>query len=209
MLIKCPECGNPISSKAVACPHCGYPLGSDENIKYEPYIKETPVKIIDHVPVETHTLVFNKPPEESSAIYKPNVPPVDTSEEHPQKSTGGIISISIAALLGLAYLCYSAYYWTGVISETNTVQNVAKNSWDAIGSQLGVGIATTLVTPHLVCSGIAVLFNCIAALIRKRWAALTAAIMYSVAIILFPMYFMFVTLQAILCFVAFARMPKQ
>jgi len=25
-LIKCPECGNAISDKAISCPHCGYPL---------------------------------------------------------------------------------------------------------------------------------------------------------------------------------------
>lgn len=25
-LIKCPECGNEVSDRAVACPHCGYPM---------------------------------------------------------------------------------------------------------------------------------------------------------------------------------------
>ena len=27
-LIKCPECGNNVSTKAVACPHCGAPIAS-------------------------------------------------------------------------------------------------------------------------------------------------------------------------------------
>ena len=28
MLIKCPECDQPVSDKAIACPHCGYPLAT-------------------------------------------------------------------------------------------------------------------------------------------------------------------------------------
>lgn len=29
-LINCPECGNPVSSKATACPHCGCPTTSQD-----------------------------------------------------------------------------------------------------------------------------------------------------------------------------------
>ena len=36
--------------------------------------------------------------------------------------------------------------------------------------------------------------------------ALTAGILYAVAMVLFPMYFFFVVVEMILCFIAFARM---
>lgn len=29
-LVKCPECNNEISDKAIACPHCGYPINMPE-----------------------------------------------------------------------------------------------------------------------------------------------------------------------------------
>ena len=31
-LVKCPECGQDVSSKAVACIHCGYPLQKPKNV---------------------------------------------------------------------------------------------------------------------------------------------------------------------------------
>ncbi|MBP5461558.1 MAG: tyrosine-type recombinase/integrase [Lachnospiraceae bacterium] len=30
MLTKCPECGLPVSDKAISCPHCGYPMKNDK-----------------------------------------------------------------------------------------------------------------------------------------------------------------------------------
>lgn len=38
-LIKCPECGNDVSDKAIKCPRCGYPLKQEE-IKTVPEQKE-------------------------------------------------------------------------------------------------------------------------------------------------------------------------
>ena len=34
-LIKCPECGNEVSDKAVSCPQCGCPLVASITIPYE------------------------------------------------------------------------------------------------------------------------------------------------------------------------------
>ena len=42
----------------------------------------------------------------------------------------------------------------------------------------------------------------------RRAFALTAGILYAVAMVLFPVYFFFVLIQMILCFVAFAKMSK-
>ena len=51
----------------------------------------------------------------------------------------------ISFILGAAYLIYSAVYWTG-----------AAGSGDNAAEQIGAGIATALVMPHLICTVIAV-----------------------------------------------------
>jgi len=43
---------------------------------------------------------------------------------------------------------------------------------------------------------------------KKRGFALAGAILYSVAMVLFPMYFMFVIIEVILSFIGYARTPK-
>jgi hypothetical protein len=43
----------------------------------------------------------------------------------------------------------------------------------------------------------------------KRAFALVAGILYAVAMVLFLAYFFFVLAQMILCFVAYAKMPKK
>jgi uncharacterized membrane protein YvbJ len=34
-MIKCPECGNDVSDKAVSCPKCGCPINNEKEIKEE------------------------------------------------------------------------------------------------------------------------------------------------------------------------------
>ena len=75
--------------------------------------------------------------------------------------------------------------------------------------QVGAGIATVLVMPHLAITGFAVLFNALGAFMYNRAFVLVAGILYAVAILLFPVYFMFVVVQAVLCFIAFAIMQKK
>lgn len=103
----------------------------------------------------------------------------------------------ISLILGAAYLIYSIFYWSGTAG-----------SGDNIGQQIGSGIAAALVMPHLICTVVAVVFNALGLFLNKRGFALTGAILYTVAIVLFPMYFMFVTIQMILSYVGFAKIPK-
>jgi len=102
----------------------------------------------------------------------------------------------IAGIIGVAYLAYSVSYWSGV--------GAGLDSAEAIGA----GIASLLVFPHLICAGLGALFNVLAYFNRSRAFALTAGILYSVAMLLFPVYFMFTVVQAVLCYIAFARMKK-
>ena len=103
----------------------------------------------------------------------------------------------VALILGAAYVVYSLWYWFG----GGAAGSVGADS----ASQVGAGLATMLVTPHLVLTMVAVVFNALAFFM----GALVAGILYAVAMVLFLAYFFFVLVQMILCFVAYAKMPKK
>ena len=103
----------------------------------------------------------------------------------------------IALVLGVAYGAYSLVYWSGVGSDGSSSAEAA-----------GAAIASSLVMPHLVCTLVAVIFNALGFFLRKTAFALVAGILYAVAMVLFPGYFMFVIVQMILCFVAYGLMKK-
>lgn len=109
--------------------------------------------------------------------------------------------LAIALVLGVAYVIYSLWYWYG----GGALGQVGADS----ASQAGAGLAAMLIMPHLALTLLAVVFNALGLLMGKRGFALTAGILYTVAIVLFPAYFFFVIVQMILCFVAFARMRGQ
>lgn len=103
----------------------------------------------------------------------------------------------IAFIIGVAYIIYSLWYWTtGVDVGTSTAE------------QVGTGIAIVVVLPHLICTAFAVLFNGIGLFMRRRGFALAGAILYTVSLVLFPVYFMFVIIEAVLSYIGFARMKK-
>lgn len=105
----------------------------------------------------------------------------------------------IAFVLGVLYMLYSAYYWFGG-GATSSVSSDAE--------ALGAGLATALVFPHLLLTLLAVIFNGLGFFTSKPAFALTAGILYAVAALLFFMYFMFVIIQMILCFVGYAQLHK-
>lgn len=104
----------------------------------------------------------------------------------------------IALILGSLYLLYSAIYWGGSMSGDMT---------DA--EFVGAGLATALVLPHIVLLLFAVVFNAIGYLTTVRGFILTAGILYAVSGIVFIIYFPFVIVQSILCFVSYARSKKK
>lgn len=102
----------------------------------------------------------------------------------------------VAGILGTAYLIYLvSYFSSGVVSSEGA-------------EAIGAGIAAALVAPHMLCVGIAVIFNWLGWALKARWAALVAGIMYAVSIICMFLYAMFVVLEMIFCFVAFAKMKQ-
>ncbi|GKH35115.1 hypothetical protein DWX41_02850 [Hungatella hathewayi] len=119
----------------------------------------------------------------------------DACEKPKEKKINVCVLISL--IFGVLYLIYCAFYWSGTISDTvGTAQKV------------GVAIATTLVIPHIAMTALAVVFNALGLFMNKWGFVLTGAILYAVALILFPIYFIFVIVEMILSFVGFAQMKK-
>lgn len=109
----------------------------------------------------------------------------------------GRILLLIALIIGVAYVIYSFSYWSGA------------NTGGTDAEQVGAGLATVVVLPHLVLTALAVIFNALAFFMYNRPFALVAAILYTVALALFPVYAMFVLAEMVLCYIAFARMKKK
>ena len=105
------------------------------------------------------------------------------------------ILLLISAILGCAYLIYSIVYWSGINSGSSSS-----------AESIGFGIATAIVFPHLIATAVAFIFNLLGWIMNHKWFALTGAILYTVALLLFPLYFMFVIAEMILSYVGFARM---
>lgn len=98
----------------------------------------------------------------------------------------------ISAIIGAAYMIYIIAYFAGATTES-----------------LGGALATALVLPHMAAVIIAVFFNVLGYIMNNRWLALASGIFYIVSLILMPIYFMFVIIEAILSFIAFAKIKKE
>ncbi len=103
----------------------------------------------------------------------------------------------ISFVIGAAYLIYLVTYFGNAVGSTSGAE------------QAGSALATALVMPHMICVLLAVIFNCIGVFTSKRGFALTGAILYSVALVLFLPYFMFVLIEIVLSFVGTSQLKKQ
>lgn len=113
------------------------------------------------------------------------------------KKHKGQICLWISMIISAFYLGFSIPYWMNAGSgASSAVESIAS------------GIAATIVFPHLICAIIAVIFNLFAIIMYKPGFALASAILYTVSMVLFPMYWMFIAVQVVLMYVAFARMKS-
>lgn len=107
------------------------------------------------------------------------------------------VLLLISAILGVAYAIYIVSYFASInASSVDTAEAI------------GAGIATVLTMPHMVCACLAAIFNILGWAMSHRGFALTGGILYAVAAALFPVYFMFVIVQAVLSFIGFAKLKK-
>lgn len=98
----------------------------------------------------------------------------------------------VSTIIGATYMIYIIVYFAGATTES-----------------LGGALATALVLPHMAAVIIAVLFNIFGYIINNRWLALASGIFYIISLILMPIYFMYVIIEAILSFIAFAKIKKE
>ena len=106
-----------------------------------------------------------------------------------------------AVIIGVISL---AYTWSYIYNSVDGL--IMESSYSA--KSLGTSIAMMLVLPHQVLATLGLLFSIIGYAANRRWGALVAGILYSVALVAMPAWFYFVVLQLILCYVAYAKMPR-
>ena len=106
------------------------------------------------------------------------------------------IALVLATVLATAYAVYLFVYFIGGVASAEGAE------------ALGGAIATALVTPHAFMFLIGAIFGWLGVLLRKSWAALVAAILYSVGTMLFLAYFMFGVPILIMGFIGYAKQKK-
>lgn len=104
----------------------------------------------------------------------------------------------LSAIIGTLLFGYTISYMSGSMDNASTSSEV-----------VGTGIAWLAVTPHVAFAGIALVFNWVGWLFKANWAALTAGILYAVAIVAFPLWFYDSLVQMVLCFIAFGITNKR
>lgn len=110
------------------------------------------------------------------------------------------ILLLLSFIYGIVYAIIMIVYYLGV-----TKQSFAPGTEDfeEMGRQIGGAIAVALATPHIIGVSLAAVFNAVAWYFNKGWAALTAAILYLVAGIIFFIYLPFILFPMVLSFVGF------
>ena len=103
----------------------------------------------------------------------------------------------IATILSSAYAIYLFCYFFGITANASDTSEV-----------IGGALATALVTPHAVMFLLGAIFGWLGVFLKQTWAALVAAILYSVGTVLFVAYIMFGAPLLILGFIGYANQKK-
>lgn len=102
----------------------------------------------------------------------------------------------VANALGAVYAMYLMTHFFGSVSSTEGAE------------QIGAGLATMIIMPHLVLVVLSALFGLLGFFMRKDGFNLTSGILYCVATALFPPYFMFTVPLIVLAFVGYSRQKQ-
>lgn len=102
----------------------------------------------------------------------------------------------VANILATLYTVYLITYFGGGTLNADGAEAV------------GGAIATALVTPHMIMFLIGGIFGWLGFFIKKSWAALVAAILYSVGTLFFLMYAMFGIPILVFGFIGYSKQKK-
>lgn len=115
------------------------------------------------------------------------------------------VLLLIALIIVIVYLIMQGNnYAEGlktIMPDAETSEEVAK--------QAGTAIGMTLLLPHVILVVLGAIFNAVAWLGKQRWAALTAAILYTVGGVLGLINFLFMIIPMVLCYVAYGKSKPQ
>lgn len=185
--ISCSKCGTKFKTKV--CPHCKAVILSNSASCPRCGTKFTTGKYCPHC----RSVI----PSTAAVCPKCGMQLVHGTASDAGKTHKKSVLLLISAILGVLYAIYIVVYFAGAGAG-------AANSAEAVG----IGIASVLVMPHMICAILAAIFNVLGWAMNKRAFALTGAILYAVAAVLFPIYALFVLVQMILSFVGFAKLKK-
>lgn len=115
------------------------------------------------------------------------------------------VMLLIALIIALGYVILQG----GVIVDGFKSIEPEATTAEEVGTQIGTAIGTLTLLPHVLIIAIGVVFNAVAWLGKHRWAALTAAILYTVGGVLGLIYFVVMIIPMILCYVAYGRMKAR
>ncbi len=107
-------------------------------------------------------------------------------------------SLKIGTVLSVLYILFA---WSQMVSLGSDVNSDAE--------AFGAGIAAMLILPHLVIGTIGMIFNLIGYKIKKRGFILTAAILYTIAIVLCIFWAFLLIPGMIFMWIGYAKMKNQ
>ncbi|MBQ9977528.1 MAG: hypothetical protein IJP21_02930 [Clostridia bacterium] len=104
--------------------------------------------------------------------------------------------LCFANIVASAYAIYLITYFVGGTANASGAEAI------------GGAIATALVLPHMIMFLVGAVFGWLGLFIKKSWAALVAAILYSVGTLFFLAYFMFGVPILIFGFIGYSKQKK-
>lgn len=111
------------------------------------------------------------------------------------------VLLLIALIIVVGYLILQGQNYSDGIKTLGTKANTSEEA----STQLGTAIGMTIMLPHLILVVLGVVFNAVGWLGKQRWAALTAAILYTVGGVLGLVNFLFLIIPMVLCYVAYGK----
>lgn len=111
------------------------------------------------------------------------------------------IMLFIALIIVVGYLILQ---YNNFADSIKTLQPDAVTD-EQVAQQVGTALGLTLLLPHVILVVLGAIFNLVGWLGKQRWAALTAAILYTVGGVLGLINIVFMIVPMVLCYVAYAK----
>ena len=111
------------------------------------------------------------------------------------------IMLLISLIIVILYLALQFQTY----SENLSVLEVEATTMEQSAEQAGTAIGLALLLPHMILVILGAIFNAVAWIGKQRWAALTAAILYTVGGVLGIINFVFFIVPMVLCYIVYGK----